>query len=89
MTELEVNLKKSIIHEIIGRIIGGWGSKYCSSFVRLAFSMSEINENVFNIEIIRYLRNLIQLSNYSLLSPIIFSSHRALLKANITELDSN
>ena len=56
MTELEVNLKKSIIHKIIGRIIGGWGSKHCSSFVRLALSMSEINENVFNIEIICYLR---------------------------------
>ena len=45
-----------IIHKIIGRIIGGWGSKHCSSFVRLALSMSEINENVFNIEIICYLR---------------------------------
>ena len=57
MTELEVNfLKKSIIHKIIGRIIGGWGSKHCSSFVRLALSMSEINENVFNTEIIRYVR---------------------------------
>ena len=28
----------------------------CSSFIRLALSMLEINENVFNIEIIRYLR---------------------------------
>ena len=47
---------KFIIHKIIGRIIGGWGSKHCSFFVRLALSMSEINENVFNIEKIRYLR---------------------------------
>ena len=56
MTELEVNLKKSHNSKIIGRIIGGWGSKHCSSFVRLALSMSEINENIFNIEIISYLR---------------------------------
>ena len=35
---------------------GGWGCKHCSSFVRLALSMSEINENVFNIEIIPFLR---------------------------------
>ena len=57
MTELEVNFKKkSMIHKIIGCIIGGWGSKPCSSFVRLALSMSEINENVFNIEIVHYLR---------------------------------
>ena len=56
MTELEVNLKKSIIHKTVGRIIGVWGSKHCSSFVRLALSMSEINENVFNIEMIHYIR---------------------------------
>ena len=55
MTELEVNVKKIIIHKIIGRIIGGWGSKQCSSFVRLALLMSEINEKVLNIKIIRYL----------------------------------
>ena len=57
MTVLEVNFKKnSIFHKIIGRIICGWGRKHCSSFVRLALLMSEINENVCSIEIIRYLR---------------------------------
>ena len=36
MPELEVNLKKSIIHpneKINESIIGGWGSKHCNSFV--------------------------------------------------------
>ena len=56
MTKLEVNFKKKsiIIHKLIGRFIGVWGSKHCNSFVRLALSMIEIYENVFNIEIIRY-----------------------------------
>ena len=83
MTELEVNFKeKSIIHKIIGRIIGGWGSKHCSSFVRLALSMSEINENVFNIEIIRYLRTSYPAFRlFFIVSNHFFSSHRAIIES--------
>ena len=88
MTELEVNLKKSIIHKIIGRNIGWWGSKHCSSFVRLALSMSEINENVFNIEIIRYLRKTYPaFKSFFIVSNHFFLHTEQLLKANITELD--
>ena len=90
MTELEVNLKKSIIHKIIGRIIGGWGSKHYSSFVKLALSMSEINENVSNIVIICYLRKSYPAFRlFFIVSNHLFFLHtEQLLKANITELDS-
>ena len=90
MTELEVNLKKPIIHKIIGRIIGEWDSKHCSSFMRLALSMSEINENVFNIKIIRYLRKSYPAFKlFFIVSNHFFLHTEQLLKANITELDSN
>ena len=92
MAELEVNFKKkkSIIHKIIGRIIGGWGSKHCNSFVRLALSMSEINENVLNIDIIRFLRKSYPAFKlFFIVSNYFFLHTEQLMKANITELDSN
>ena len=80
----------SELFKIIGRIIGGWGSKHCRSFVRLALSMSEINENVFNIEIIRYLRKFYPAFRlFFIVSNHFFLHTEQLLKANITELDSN
>ena len=78
MTELEANFKNSIIHKIIGRIIGGRGSKHCSSFVKLALSMSEINENVFSIEIIRYLKK----SYPAFKSFLIVSNHFFFTQSN-------
>ena len=82
MTELEVNIKKSLIHKIIGRIIGGWGSKHCSSFVRLALSMSAINENVYIIEIIRYLRKSYPAFKlFFIVSKHFFYSHRATIES--------
>ena len=87
--QLEVNLKKSVIHKIIGCIIGGWGSKHCSSFARLVLSMSEINENV-NIEIIRCLRKSYPAFKlFFIVSNHFFLQTEQSLKANITELDSN
>ena len=80
MTELEVNFKKkSIFHKIIGRIIGGWGRKHCISIVRFALLMSEINENVCSMEIIRYLRKSYPAFKlFFIVSNHFFSSHRAI-----------
>ena len=79
-----------MIHKIIGRIFGGWGSKHCSSFERLALSMSEINENVFNFEIIRYLRKSYPAFKlFFIVSNYFFLHTEQLLNANMTELDSN
>ena len=78
------------MHKIIGRIIGGWGCKHCSSFVRLALSMSEINENVFKIDIKRYFRKYYPAFKLSFIVSIHFFLHtEQLLKANITEHDSS
>ena len=52
--------------------------------------MSEINENVFNIEIIRYLRKSYPAFKlFFIVSNHFFLHIEQLLKANITELDSN
>ena len=90
MTELEVNLKKNNNSQD-NRALGGWGNKHCSSFVRLALSMSAISENVFNIEIIRYLRKSYPAFRlFFIVSNHFFFLHiERFLKSNITELDSN
>ena len=52
--------------------------------------MTEINENVFNIEIIRYLRKPYPAFElFFVVSNHFFLHTEQLLKANITELDSN
>ena len=56
--------------------------------MRLVLSMSEINENVFNIEIIRYLRKSYPAFKlFFIVSSHFFLHAEQLLKANITELD--
>ena len=58
--------------------------------MRLALSMSEINENVFNIEIIGYLRKSYPaIKLFFIVSNHFFLHTEQLLKANIIELDSN
>ena len=55
----------------------------------LALSMSEINENVFNIEIIGYLtKSYLAIKLFFIVSNHSFHTEQSLL-ANITELDSN
>ena len=52
--------------------------------------MSEINENVFNLEIIRHLRKSFPVFKlFFIVSNQCFLHTEQLLKANITELDSN
>ena len=71
------------------RIIGG--GVVSSAVPLLALSISEINENVFNIEIIRKEKKI--LSSFEIilywLQSFFFFHTEQLLKANITELDSN
>ena len=100
MTELEVNLKQSIIHLFLTRneklnesVIGAWGSKHCDSFLSTELLVGFINvrnyENVFNIEIIGYLtKSYPAIKLFFIVANHSFHTEQS-LKANITELYSN